>query len=228
MKVVLVGQSTLLIELSGLSMMTDPWWGRYEFMRGVPLAFDPDSLTGLDLMLVSHNHIDHWCDPAIELARKLGTRIIASARAARRALRKGLTGVVSVSPGDAVEHEGAIVHALPAFHPFAKDAVGFLVEAEKTFYFSGDTRYHPDLARALGAFAVDVAFVQVACSSYPLVGKDGMDLDAASRLLGETGPRLAVPIHYQVKGKALSEDALRTWNPPCEKLILEPGVPLEL
>ena len=228
MKVTLVGQSTLLIELSGLSMMTDPWWGRYEFMRGVPLALDPTSLTSLDLMLVSHNHIDHWCDPAIDLARKLGTRIVASPRASRRALRKGLTEVASVRPGDVVDHERVIIHALPAFHPFAADAVGFLVEAEKTFYFSGDTRYHPDLVRALDPFTIDVAFVQVACSSYPLVGKDGLDLDAASRLLGEIKASLAVPIHYQVRGKVLSEEALRSWGPPCEKLILEPGVPMEL
>lgn len=228
MRATMVGQSTLLIEMSGVSILTDPWWGRYEFMRGAPIALDPEGLTSLELMLVSHNHIDHFCPAAVDLARRLGTRVIASSRAARRARRRGLADAVPVSPGDRVEHRGLAVRAVPAFHPFAKDAVGFVVEGEEVFYFSGDTRYHPALAEALRPFRIDVAFVQVACSRYPLVGDDGMDLAAASRLLGEVKPGLAVPIHYQVKGKVLSPEELAAWDPPCAKAVLVPGAPTSL
>ncbi len=228
MNVTLVGQSTLLIEMSGVSMLTDPWWGRYEFMRGAPMALNPEGLPVLELMLVSHNHIDHFCPAAVDLARRLGTTIIASPRAARRARRRGIADAVSVTPGERVERRGLTVHAVPAFHPFAKDAVGFVVEGEKVFYFSGDTRYHPALVESLGPFHIDVAFVQVACSRYPLVGEDGMDLAGAARLLGEVKPRLAVPIHYQVKGKTLSAEELAAWDPPCGKAVLEPGVATSL
>lgn len=225
MKVTLIGQSTLLIEISGFSLMTDPWWGQFEFMRGIPLSLNPETIQSLDLMLVSHNHIDHWCRPAIDLARKLGTTIIGSTRAARRARRRGLPHALAMVPGDVHIHGDIKVHAVPAFHPFAKDAVGFVVEGEKVFYFSGDTRYSPELVEALAGFDLDVAFVQVACSRYPLVGKDGMDLGSASRLLGEIKPKLALPIHYQVKGKILTPEELHAWSPPCEKVVLEPGVP---
>ena len=63
MEVSLIGQSTLLIRMSGISMMTDPWWGQFEFIRAVPVSMDPEKIDNLDLMLVSHNHIDHWSDP---------------------------------------------------------------------------------------------------------------------------------------------------------------------
>lgn len=223
MEVTLIGQSTLFIRMTGLTVMTDPWWGQFEFMRAVPMGMDPRELNSLDLMLVSHNHIDHWSRAAIDLARKLGTRVFGSTRAVRRARRCGLGDAAAMRPGDRREFAGAVIHAVHAFHPLAKDAVGFVVEGERTFYFSGDTRYSPELSDELKGFRLDVAFVQVACSTYPCIGKDGMDMDSAARLVGEIKPRLAVPIHYQVRGKVLGAEELRAWKPSCEVAVLEPG-----
>jgi len=225
MKITLIGQNTLLIEMSGLVIMTDPWWGQFEFIRGVPLGMEPETVERIDLMLVSHNHIDHWCRPAIELAKKRGTRIIGSTKAVRRARRWGAPSLTAMRPGDTCRHEGITVHAMPAFHPFARDAIGFVVEGEKTFYFSGDTRFDQRLCNALHTYTLDIAMLQVACSKYPLVGKDGMDLDAAKRLIEETKPKLVIPIHYQVKGKTIPSEDLRAWHIPSELLVLEPGKP---
>ncbi len=225
MEVTFIGQSTLLIEISGLSILTDPWWGTYEFMRGAPAALDPGTLERLDLMLVSHNHIDHFCRPAVRLARSLGATVVGSKRAAKRAERGGVGDVAALEPGDRWSTGGLTVTAVPADHPFAADAVGFVVEAEKTFYFSGDTRFDRVLVEALLGFDLDVAMLQVACSTYPLVGKDGMDLEAAALLASTVRPRLAIPIHYQVKGKVLQERELRAWDPGVPALVLEPGVP---
>ncbi len=228
MEITLVGQSTLLIEMSGLRMLTDPWWGRFEFLRGVPMSLDPDSIERLELMLVSHNHIDHWSKPAIMLARRLGTTVVGSEKAARRALTHRLTDVVAMKPGERQEFGGVTINAVPAFHPFAKDAVGFVVEGERTFYFSGDTRYDPEIVSALEGFELDAAMLQVACSTYPLVGKDGMDLESAARLAGEVKPALVIPIHYQVKGKVLEAAELAAWEPGVPVAVLEPGVPFML
>ena len=224
----LFGQSTLLIRMSGLSIMTDPWWGKFEFMRGVPIAMDPELIMQLDLMLVSHNHIDHWSNTAIELARRLGTTVVGSHKAARRAEKHGLEDSVALKSGDQYEFRGVVISAVPAFHPFAKDAIGFVVEGEKTLYFSGDTRYTPELEEALRRFELDVALLQAACSTYPFVGKDGMDLDSAARLAGTTKPKLVIPIHYQVRGKVLEREELEGWTVPVPVAVLEPGVPFQL
>ena len=209
-------------------MLTDPWWGRFEFLRGVPMAADPDLLERLDLMLVSHNHVDHWSKPAIMLARRQGASVVGSQKAARRALTYRLADVAAMKPGEKREFRGVTINAVPAFHPFAKDAIGFVVEGEKRFYFSGDTRFEPGLVAALKRFRLDVAMLQVACSTYPLVGKDGMDLESAARLAAAVQPGLVIPVHYQVRGKVLGAEELAAWKPSVPVAVLKPGIPFML
>jgi L-ascorbate metabolism protein UlaG (beta-lactamase superfamily) len=128
-------------------------------------------------------------------------------------------------PGDETRLGDIVVHAVPAYHPFARDAIGFVIRGEKTVYFSGDTRYTPALRDALWTFSIDIALVQAACSRYPLVGKDGMDLEDAARFAAEIKPKIVIPIHYQVKGKTIAQEELLRWEVTSELVVLEPGVP---
>jgi L-ascorbate metabolism protein UlaG (beta-lactamase superfamily) len=223
MDVSLIGQSTLLINMSGVLMMTDPWWGQWENIRAVPLAMDPNKLEKLDLMLVSHNHIDHWSDPAIRLAGKLGCRVVGSKKAVERGRKKGLAKLTALAPGDKFTFADITILAVPAVHPFAPDAIGFVVSGERTFYFSGDSRYKPSVRQGLNGISLDVAFLQVAASTYPFVGRDGMDLAEAAAFVREIKPKAVVPMHYQVKGKVLESSTLRAWQIPAKLVVLEPG-----
>jgi L-ascorbate metabolism protein UlaG (beta-lactamase superfamily) len=228
MKITLIGQSTLLIEMNDTVIMTDPWWGQFEFIRGVPLGLDPESLARVDIMAVSHNHIDHWSRPAIELGRRLNTTIVGSLKAAARARKAGLGDVHALKPGQQLSLDRLTVHAVPASHPFARDAVGFIFEGERTVYFSGDTRYTPELKKSLLAHGPDTVIVQVACSRYPLIGKDGMEMEDAALLVSDVKPETTVPMHYQVKGKVVAIETLRRWKVDSKLVVLEPGVPREL
>ncbi len=228
MEITLIGQSTLLIKISGISIMTDPWWGSFEFLRGVPLTVDPERIDPIDLMLVSHNHVDHWCKAAVRLAAARSIPVVGSVRAARRAGRGGVAEVTALSAGQSCTFRNLTIYAVPAFHPFAKDAVGFVVEGEKTFYFSGDTRYHPAIVEALKPFSIDCALLQTAASSYPLVGKDGMELPDAARLVSEVRPAVTVPIHFQVKGKIVDPAVLKRWKVASKLVVPGPGVPVRI
>jgi len=228
MEMTLIGQSTLLIRMSGISIMTDPWWGSFEFLRGVPIAMDPENIETIDVMLVSHNHVDHWCSAAVRLAAERGIPVIGSIKAARRARRGGVTDVTALTPGESCTFRGLTIHGTPAFHPFAKDAVGFVVEGENCFYFSGDTRYDPRLVEFLKAFSIDCALVQTAASTYPLIGKDGMELPDAARLVQEIEAEIAVPVHFQVKGKTLDMETLTRWDAGTRVVIPEPGKTVSL
>jgi L-ascorbate metabolism protein UlaG (beta-lactamase superfamily) len=228
MRLTMVGQSTVIVELeSGMVLLTDPWFESFVFMRGVPPAMGRADIPACDLLLVSHNHIDHFDNSAVRFATARGAGIIGSRRAAKRARKKGCPDVTEVAPGDVVERAGIKVRVTSAFHPLAKDAVGFIVEAEKSLYFSGDTRRTPVLAEEVGAFRIDVALVQVACSTY--FGKeDGMNAREAAAFVQEIGAGLAVPIHYQVRGKVMDPGRFVELLPPGRGLALPPGVPVDV
>jgi L-ascorbate metabolism protein UlaG (beta-lactamase superfamily) len=223
MEITLVGQSTLVIRTSSLVIMTDPWWGSFELLRGVPLTMDPETIDPIDIMLVSHNHVDHWCRGAIRLAAERSVHVVGSRKAAGRAGRHGVAGAIALKPGERHTYRGITIHATPAFHPFASDAIGFVVRGDETFYFSGDTRYDDALSDFLRSYSLDVAFVQVAASTYPLVGKDGMDLPDAARLISEIRPKTVVPIHFQVKGKTIDIETLKRWKTTSRVVVPYPG-----
>ncbi len=223
MRLILVGHMTVRIELGGVVLLTDPWFGprglleRLLAPRTVPPALTPDDIEHLSpgrpqAMLISHDHMDHMDDVALDLARWLGCAVIGSQRAARRARKAGVRVAVALKAGQEASVGGLTVHAVHAQHPLARDAVGFVLKSAAandgpTVYFSGDTRFTPALAADLAPFAIDVALVQAACAHYPLLGDDGMSLAEAADLARTVRPGWTVPLHLHCAGKWLDRGA---------------------
>ncbi len=228
MRLTLIGQSTVMMEFAGGPVLiTDPWFKSFSFLRVVPAALRPDQIAACDAMLVSHKHVDHIDRAALHLAKRLGSIIVGPPGVARFARRRGFEGVRVVAPGDALEFEGTTIHATGAFHPVAKDAVGFVVEAERVVYFSGDTRLDPRLVEEVRSFGVEVALLQIASGRY-LGKEDGMNMEAAAALAHLLEPAVVVPVHYQVRGKALDPRRFLEFVPPPLGLVLEPGRTVEV
>ena len=68
LRVTMVGHATLLIQVSGLNILTDPVWADrvspFSFAgpkRVVPPGIAFEELPPIDVVLVSHNHYDHLC-----------------------------------------------------------------------------------------------------------------------------------------------------------------------
>jgi len=213
MRLTLIGHMTVRIELDGMALLTDPWFGPCTWLerrlapRTLPPALSPEEITALDAMLVSHNHIDHLDEPALALARRLGCAVISSQRAAQRARRAGVREVIPLRAGETTTLGPLTIHAVPAEHPLAPDAVGFVVVGSHSVYFSGDTRWTPALRAALSPFPLDVALVQAACAHYPFFGDDGMSLPEAAALARALRPRWTVPLHLHCAGKWLDRRA---------------------
>ncbi|MEU6082670.1 MBL fold metallo-hydrolase [Streptomyces sp. NPDC047108] len=131
-----VTHSCHLIEIGGLTLLTDPWFSeRAAHHPGEPIAYDVADLPDLDAVLISHHHYDH-CDlesfasyrdkdvpmlvaaPVVERARKAGFRQVRalypweSTRLAAHAGRAGRTGATGEGPGD-----GTAAGAGGAFRP---------------------------------------------------------------------------------------------------------------
>lgn len=210
MKIFAAGHSTFRLEMDGHVILTDPWFKTsgplYNLLtrRIFPLALDPDSIKKCDLMLVSHNHIDHLSREALEVGRKLGAMVAGPPGVARRARRSGIFNCRSLRPGDCFEHDNIRITAVPAVHPLSKNPVGFLIEGCRSVYFSGDTRFDWEIVNALRGKQIDIAILQVSCSFYTLLnGSDGMDINYAAELAGALRPKCVIPMHFDCVGKYL-------------------------
>ena len=217
----LIGHMTVLIEMDGLTILTDPWFGprglkeRALAPRIVPPAANLGELGHVDLLLISHNHIDHCDDISLETARDKCITVVGPRSVAKRAKKLGAKSVVELEPdmvhrinkrsGD--RSSQLSIEALKADHPLASDALAYLIRGSKTVFFSGDTRYTPELESTLKSAQPDVVLVQAACAHYPFLGNDGMSLPEAAALVKAIHPRLTVPVHLHCAGKWLDRSS---------------------
>jgi L-ascorbate metabolism protein UlaG (beta-lactamase superfamily) len=212
MRLTLVGHATVLIELDGVRLLTDPLLReRILVLRAAPREVDPAWSRKLDCVLLSHFHRDHY-DPRSLRLLDADTLVVGPPGTGRRLRRHGRTNVTELRPGEATLVGSVSVRATPAHHgrvpgPFASTALGFVVSGSKRVYFAGDTDLFPELAE-LASEELDVALLPVAGWG-PRLGAGHLDPHRAAEAVRLIEPRLAVPIHWGL----LSPVGVARFNP---------------
>jgi L-ascorbate metabolism protein UlaG (beta-lactamase superfamily) len=182
-----IGHSTVLIELDGVRLLTDPVF-RPRILHLRRVAAVPAEVDRVDAVLISHGHYDHL--DAKSLARfDRTTRVLVPGAAAARV--RGFDDVVEVEVGDEVPVGAVSVTATPAEH--SRGTVGYLIAGSARIYFAGDT----DLFEGMGELAteLDVALLPIAGWG-PRLPPGHLDPPRAVRALKLLRPRVAVPIHW--------------------------------
>jgi len=240
-----LGHSTVLFELDGVRLLTDPVVRpRVLHLRRVGAAPRLDSLR-LDAVLISHVHYDHLDIPS--LRRLAGTPAFVVPRGVGSLMqRHGFEHVIELEPGDKVRIGHVTVGATHAEHnsrrrPFGAEtpSLGYLVSGAVRSYFAGDS----DLFGGMGAISddLDVALLPVAGWG-PRLPPGHLDPHKAAEALGLLRPRIAVPIHWGTYLRiglsrdpdVLREPALRFASfaadlmPDVEVLVLPVGGSVEL
>ena len=198
-RVTYVGHSTVLVELDGARVLTDPVLRR----RVGPLrrqggAAPPASGEDLDAVLISHLHHDHADLPSLH---RIGREVplLVSPGAGRFFERRGFAAVSELAPGESSRVGALTVTATEASHPgrrrFAREAqaVGFLLSGGRRVYFAGDTDLFDGMAE-LGE-GLDLALLPV-WGWGPSLGPGHLDPERAARAAALLSPRIAVPIHW--------------------------------
>lgn len=246
MRLTLVGHATVLIELQGVRLLTDPLLrDRRMFLRARRRPWDRAWTEDLDAVLLSHFHRDHYdprslrlLDPATLVAGPPGT--------AARLRRQGFHNVAELRPGESTAVNGITVRATRAQHGrlpprFRPIALGFLVSGRERAYFAGDTDLFPGLA-GLASERIDVALVPVGGWG-PRLGAGHLDPRRAAEAVRLIRPRVAVPIHWGFlrpvglgrlepryltqPGEIFARLSAET-APDVEVRVLEPGESLEV
>ena len=66
--IIWLGHASFIIHLEGLRIITDPvFWNVSALKRMTPLPCKPEDITGVDMILLSHNHRDHADEKSMKL-----------------------------------------------------------------------------------------------------------------------------------------------------------------
>jgi L-ascorbate metabolism protein UlaG (beta-lactamase superfamily) len=194
-----LGHATVLLELDGARLLTDPVLGRRvgPLVRVSGESVEAAQLGRIDCVLLSHLHADH---ADLGSLRRLRASVIGPSGAGDWLRSAGIDHVRELSQGDEAGVGSVRVIATPAVHddrrrPLGRHAepVGFVVRGSLGVYFAGDT----DLFEGMGELrgTVDVALLPV-WGWGPSVGEGHLDPRRAAQAISMIGPKLAIPIHW--------------------------------
>jgi L-ascorbate metabolism protein UlaG (beta-lactamase superfamily) len=183
LKIIFVGHASLIFECSGKVIHVDP----------VSSEADYATLPKADIILITHEHFDHFDSRAIGLIRGPDTKIVVSRSCAGK-----IAGAEVLANGEKTTILGYPIEAVPAynivhkrpdgnpFHPKG-NGNGYIVRfGDQRVYVAGDTEAIPEM-KALKD--IDIAFLPV---NMPYT----MDMEMAAQAARTIRPRILYPYHY--------------------------------
>lgn len=236
-----MGHATVLIELDGARLLTDPLVRRRvgPLVRVAP-PVDPAATGGIDAVLLSHLHADHTQPASLrQVARACPVLAPSGARDWLR--RHGVPDVRELREGDheqvgrlRVTATGAVHNALRYPRGPSAQPVGFVVTGSRAVYFAGDTDIFAGMRDLNGT--LDLALLPVWGWGSTL-GPGHLDPARAAEAAELIEPRVAIPIHWGTfalprpfRGKAASDRPAHEFQaqvkrraPRVEVRLLRPG-----
>jgi len=193
-----IGHASVLIELSGVRVLTDPaLTPRLAHLRRHH-PIDLDAVGELDAVVISHVHADHLHLPSLRLLGH-NVALIVPRGAGEFVRRQGFRDVREVGVGETVKIGEVSLTAVPAVHdarrgPHSRVAatpLGYILRGQYAVYFAGDT----DLSPAMSHIRADVALLPIWGWGRTL-GPGHLDPVTAVRAMELVRPRIVVPIHW--------------------------------
>ena len=215
-----LGQSSYVLRAAGATLLVDPFLTPRDD-RLVPPADRPEAFAGVDVVLVTHEHYDHF-DP--DACRELASASPETPFAAPRPIIDQLTDlgidaarIAPMQPRDRIDVGSATVTAVPACHAVhASDGyslgeelsggdvrfLGYVVEIGGVrVYHAGDTIDFDGLAEEVRAAGTEIALLPIngrlpEREAQDIVGNLGPE--EAVELAAAAGARAVVPMHYDM------------------------------
>jgi L-ascorbate metabolism protein UlaG (beta-lactamase superfamily) len=229
-----LGHSTVLIEIDGLRVLTDPVWGpRASPSRHAgPKRFQPvpvalGAMPPVDLVLVSHDHYDHLDYPTIrELAKRdapFVTSLGVGAHLEAWGVRPERIVELDWWESHRVPNTGLTVTAAPSQHFSGRGLRGrnatlwssLVMRAPRhAVFFSGDTGLtteYTQIRERLGPF--DLVMLEVG-AFHPAWGDIHLGPQNALEALSLLGGGTFLPVHWGTFSLAM-----HAWDQPAEALL---------
>ncbi len=240
-----LGHASVLLRLNGRYVLTDPALSDraspVQFAgpkRRLPPAARVDTLPGVDVVLISHNHYDHLDAPSIARLRRRfpQAQYLVPLGLGPWMRARGLKNVREMDWWDSASVDGLDVHFVPAQH-WSKRTLwdtnrslwgGWVVTRPGLrFYFAGDTGYTPHLAEIgerLGPF--DLAALPIgAYQPRWFMEAQHVDPPQSVQMFRELRCRQAFAIHWGAF--ELADDALDAPPADLAAALQAQGVPAD-
>ena len=183
LEITFIAHGTLMMEFNGKVIHIDPvsWYANY------------DTMPKADLILVTHEHGDHFDIKAIDAIKKAGTELVLT-----KICNEKYKGTAVLGNGESGSFAGLKVNAVPAynikherqpgkpFHPKGRGN-GYVIHfGDIKVYVAGDTENIPEMAELKN---IDIAFLPM---NLPYTMTPEMVAEA-NRMIK---PRVLYPYHY--------------------------------
>jgi len=231
-----LGHSTVLIEIDGVRILTDPVWGPRASPSSIigPKRFQPVPVTlrempKIDLVVISHDHYDHLDYPTIKALAKTSVPFVTSLGVGAHLESWGIAPkrITELDWWETYKlpHAEVSVTAAPSQH-FSGRGFGdrnatlwssmVIRSAKHTVFFSGDTGLTTEyeiIRNRLGPF--DLVMLEVG-AFHPAWGDIHLGPENALKAHALLGGGAFLPIHWGTFSLATHD-----WDQPMETLLAE-------
>lgn len=232
MRATWLGHSTVLLELDGRRVLTDPVFA--ERVSPVsfagPRRFHPaparvEELPPLDAVLLSHDHFDHLCRSTMEAIGRMGVPVVTALGVGHHLEAYGVAHdrITELDWGESAEVGGLRFTATPAQHFSGRGLLSrnatlwasWVVQSERRkVFFSGDTGVTPafaEVGRVHGPF--DLVLLEVG-AFHPSWGAIHLGPEKALEVFAMLGGGTLLPVHWGTFNLGLHD-----WEEPAETLL---------
>ncbi|MFO0586673.1 MAG: MBL fold metallo-hydrolase [Polyangiaceae bacterium] len=232
LRVTWLGHSTVLLEVAGRRILTDPVFGdrASPFNFAGPKRFHPvpaalSELPELDVVLLSHDHFDHLCRPTMEALAKTRVPIVTALGVGAHLEAFGIdpSRITELDWHESMEVAGVHFTALPAQHFSGRGlldrnrtlwASWAMRAGNRSVYFSGDTGLFDemhDIGLTNGPF--DLVLLEIG-AFHPSWGAIHLGPENALTAFERLRGKALLPVHWSTFNLGLHD-----WDDPGETLF---------
>jgi L-ascorbate metabolism protein UlaG (beta-lactamase superfamily) len=209
-----LGHASFLLNVNGVRLLIDPVLQAPSSLmkRYSELPFAPDAFTGLDYILVSHDHRDHCDEASIKLLARQNPRATWLCGLRLDNLLRKWTGSATIQAAGwyqqfALPAEGLNIYFLPTRHWSRRGLTdtnttlwgAFMIEASGSkIYFGGDSGYGRHIGKVRELFG-EVDYYLAGIGAFAprwFMGPSHMHPEEAAQASNELQPKNLLPMHY--------------------------------
>jgi L-ascorbate metabolism protein UlaG (beta-lactamase superfamily) len=229
-----LGHSTVLLKINGYTIITDPVFSEKVGINIGPItvgikrlvvpALQKEQLPRIDLVLLSHAHMDHFDRPSLRALEHRETTVITAGMTADLLRQRRYEAVHELGWGKQVSVGDLDVSAFEVNHWGARVRTdtyrgynGYVIQSGRyRVVFGGDTAYTNNFRQARGSRPTNLAIMPI--GAYDPWIRYHCNPEQAWSMAEDAGAEYVLPVHHQTF--VLSREAYRE---PIERLVVAAG-----